>query len=82
MEDVFPRREPSIRIYRLEQNDKRDGTRFRKQTNVGQVCLSEARDLLETLHSQFGPGTYLLRGVKSNGTYGPSRVVEIGPRHI
>jgi hypothetical protein len=82
MEDVIPRREPSIRIYRIELNEKRTNAPFRKQTRLSEIALSEAGDILEYLHFHFGPGTYLLRSVRSNGVYGPSRVVYIGARRL
>jgi len=80
MEDVFPDREPTIRIYRIEPNEMRQNTRFRKQTRIGEVCLSAADNILQEIQFQFGAGTYLLRSVRLNGTYGPSRVVRIAER--
>lgn len=80
MENVFPGREPTIRIYRIESNELRQNTPFRKQTRLGEICLSEADNILQDMQFQFGAGTYLLRSVRSNGTYGPSRVVRIAER--
>ena len=80
MDNVFPHREPFIRIYRLEPNVIRQNTPFRKQTRIGEICLSEADNILQELQHQFGAGTYLLRSIRSNGTYGPSRVVRIAER--
>jgi hypothetical protein len=81
MDNIGSSREPTIRIYRLETPQKQHQTRFRKHTRVGEVLLSDfshdPSDLFEYLRAEFGAGTFLLRTVRSNGTYGPSRVVSI-----
>ena len=80
MDDVFPKREPTIRIYRLEPNEKRKNSPFRKQTRLAEILFCEARraNIFEYLRLHFGPGSYLLRSVRSDGVYGASRVVEVG----
>jgi hypothetical protein len=68
--DEFSPRQPMIRIYRVEADGK-------KHTYLGASdldCFS-----LEGVREHFGGGTFLLRSVRSNGTYGPSRVVSIAP---
>src|SRR5262249_19714568 len=75
-------REPTIRIYRLERYLMQPKTRFRKQTRLAVVSLSEfSQDpgsILEYIQRKFGAGDYLLRTVRSNGKYGPGIVVRIG----
>ena len=82
MEDIGPSRVPTIRIYRLKFDQKQSQTHFRKQIRVGEAPLSDfSRDpsgIFEYLRAEFGAGTFLLRTVRPNGTYGPSRVVHIG----
>ncbi len=81
IEDIGAPREPTIRIYRLEPLQKQHRTHFRKQTRVGEVLFSDfshGNNIFEYLREEFGVGTFLLRTVRSNGTYGPSRVVRIG----
>jgi len=84
MDKISPSREPTIRIYRLESLQEQKRTRFRKQTRVGEVLLSDfSHDpalICDYLRAKFGAGNFLLRVVRANGTYGPSRVVSIGGR--
>jgi hypothetical protein len=71
IEDLSFSRGPTIRIYRLERHPLQPKTRFRKQTRLGVVSLSEfSHDpsyILEYLQGEFGAGDYLLRTVNSNG---------------
>jgi hypothetical protein len=69
MENIAPR-SPTLRIYRIDSEEK-------KQEFLG--CLPLLGFSLEEVRDQFGSGTFLLRSVRSNGTYGPSRVVRIAP---
>jgi hypothetical protein len=69
IDKLGPPREPTVKIYRIEP----DG----KQTRLGVMELEWFDE--ETLRKQFGAGTFLVRTVRSNGTYGPSRVLRIGP---
>src|SRR6185369_4959511 len=62
IEQIGTPREPTVRIYRLDS----DG----KQTRLGVMSLDYCDE--ESVREQFGPGTFLLRTVRSNGTYGPS----------
>src|SRR5262249_43807596 len=82
MHVIGPSRVPTIRIYRLEPHQKQGRTHFRKQTRVDEVLLSDflhsPSDVYVYLHEKFGVGTYLLRTVRSNGKWGPSRSVCIG----
>ena len=65
-------RQPRLRIYRLES----DGS----QTRLFAGALEEfpAEDAQPMLQDWFGAGKFLVRTVRSNGTYGPSRVFHIG----
>src|SRR5215471_2060495 len=73
VEDLSFSRGPTIRIYRLERSLLQTKTRFRKETRLGVVSLSEfshdPSDILEYLQGKFGVGDYLLRTVNSNGRY-------------
>lgn len=65
MDDIAPR-EPLLKVYRIE---------------AGKQTFLFATDFeffsLEDLRNQYGGGKFLLRSVRSNGTYGPSRVVKV-----
>jgi hypothetical protein len=82
VEELGPLREPTIRIYRLEENQRQNRTRFRKQIRVDEVLFSDfSRDpssIYVYLRANFGPGCFLLRTVRSNGVYGPSKLVYVG----
>jgi hypothetical protein len=67
IETIGPPREPTVRIYRIEP----DG----KQTRLGSMALDGCDE--EAVRAQFGAGAFLLRTVRSNGTYGPSTVLRI-----
>jgi hypothetical protein len=67
---------PVIQIYRL--GEKQDGKRWRKRTKVGEIPFDENIHLEAEVQRQFGRGEYLARAVRSNGTWGPSRVIRIG----
>lgn len=67
IETIGPPREPTVRIYRIEP----DG----KQTRLGSMSLDGCDE--EAVRAEFGGGTFLLRTVRSNGTYGPSTVLRI-----
>jgi len=69
IEQIGPPREPSVRVYRIDA----DG----KQTRMGVMSLEYCDE--EAVREQFGTGTFLLRSVRSNGTYGPSTVVRLAP---
>jgi hypothetical protein len=81
MTDIGPSRLPTIRIYRLEPHQKQLGKRFRKQTRPEEVLLSDfshnPSSIFEYVRDRFGAGEFLLRIVRSNGTWGPSRVIGI-----
>jgi len=62
--------EPTVRIFRLEENGKR--------TRMGVVTLDVCDE--ESIQAQFGGGTFLVRTVRSNGTFGPSKVIGIEER--
>jgi hypothetical protein len=66
---------PVIQIYRLDENQ--DGKRWRKRTKVGSILFDESIDLCVEIQRQFGSGEYLARAVRSNGTWGPSRVIRV-----
>lgn len=68
MEDIAPR-EPRIRIYRVNSETK-------KHTFLGTAAVEGFS--LNDLREWYGSGAFLLRTVRSNGKYGPSRVVRIG----
>lgn len=70
VEEIAPR-EPILKVYRLEQNGRQT---FLYATELDSFSLEDLRD-------HFGAGSFLLRTVRSNGTYGPSRVVHIGSIH-
>jgi hypothetical protein len=82
VEDIGLAREPTIRIYKLDSGRKQSQTHFRKQIRVGEVLFSDfSHDpscIFDYLRSEFGAGTFLLRTVRPNGTYGPSKVVRVG----
>ena len=61
---------PVVRVYRITE----DG----KQTRIDEADLESVDEVY--LRERFGPGSYLLRTVRSNGTYGPSKVVRIASR--
>ena len=69
--------DPVIQVYRLL-DENQDGKRWRKRTKVGVIAFDESVDLEPTIQRQFGPGEYLARAVKSNGRWGPSRVISVG----
>jgi hypothetical protein len=69
MDDIAPR-SPTLRIYRIDADGK-------KHEFLGCAQLEEFS--LEDVRERFGSGTFLLRSVRSNGTFGPSRVVRIAP---
>ena len=69
MDNLCPR-VPMLKIYRIEEDGKQT---FLGALAMGLFCLDEVR-------SRFGGGKFLIRSVRSNGTYGPSRVVQIAPR--
>ena len=69
VENVSPH-EPRLKIYRKESN--------KQDTPVTTMTLDAFSE--EELRDQFGHGTYFLRTVRSNGTYGPSCVIRIAPR--
>jgi len=50
----------------------------RQQTRLTEIPVSEAGDILQNLRFNLVPKPNLLRSVRSNGVYGPSRVVHIG----
>ena len=66
---------PVIQIYRLDENQ--DGRRPRKRTKVGTIPFDESIELHVEIQRQFGSGDYLARAVRSNGTWGPSRVIRV-----
>jgi len=67
MEEVSPR-EPHIRIYRVIPETKKH--KFLGTAGVNGFSLDDVREW-------HGGGTFLLRTVRSDGKYGPSRVVRI-----
>jgi hypothetical protein len=67
MENIWPK-DPILKIYRVGPNGK--------QTLLGSAVLDSFS--LDHVRHRFGSGTFLLRTVRSNGTYGPSRVVHLG----
>jgi len=68
MENIAPRL-PTLKIYRLEPDGKQ-----KLLTTTFLEFFS-----YEELREQFGGGRFLVRSVRSNGTYGPSRVVDVEP---
>ena len=73
--DHYRASDPVIQIYRLDEN--RNGKRPRKRTKVGTIGFDESIQLEPYIQRQFGPGDYLARAVRSNGTWGPSRVISV-----
>jgi len=77
--DTLIPRQPKIKIYRIE-SDKR-------QTPMGVFNLDElsGSSVEQRIADTCGAGTFLVRTIRSNGRYGPSRVVAIDPgavRHV
>ena len=73
LDDLWPR-EPRIRIYRIDEHTK-------KQTPLGSAHIDGFE--LEQLRERFGGGCFLLRTIRSNGSWGPSRVVHVaGSRNV
>jgi hypothetical protein len=70
MEFISPRN-PYIRVYRVDPHTKR-------HTYLGNLD-ADGFDL-SVVREAFGSGTFLVRSVRSNGKYGPSRIVGIAPR--
>jgi hypothetical protein len=68
-ENLAPRG-PTLRIYRIESDGRRTRLQF-----LSMDVFSE-----EYLREEFGGGTYLVRTVRSNGTWAPSRVIGIASR--
>ena len=66
---------PVIQIYRLDETQ--DGNRWRKRTKVGTIPFDESIELQVEIQRQFGSGDYLARSVRSNVTWGPSRVISV-----
>jgi len=66
---------PVIQIYRLDETQ--DGKRWRKRMKVGTIPFDESIQLHVEIQRQFGSGDYLARTVRSNGTWGPSRVIRV-----
>ena len=65
-------RQPQVKIYRIEEN---------KRHTCLHVCPLDEFPVDKTesaLQHWFGAGDFLVRTVRSNGTYGPSRVFHIG----
>ena len=73
--DHYRASDPVIQIYRLDENQ--DGKPPRKRTKVGTIVFDESIELEVYIQRQFGPGDYLARAVRSNGTWGPSRVFSV-----
>ena len=73
--DRYGSNRPLIQIYRLDEDENNKGKR--KQTRVGAMLFDERLDLESEVQRQFGGGTFLARTVRSNGTWGPSRVLRI-----
>jgi hypothetical protein len=67
VDNIWPR-EPTLRIYRVDEKTK-------KQTLLGSADLDTFE--LDLLRERYGAGCFLLRTVRSNGTWGPSRMVWI-----
>jgi hypothetical protein len=65
-DDIAPRM-PWVKIYRIE----KDG----RQTFLGATDLEFFS--FEMLRHEFGGGKFLVRTVRSNGTWGPSRIVHV-----
>ena len=74
VESVGLPREPMVKFYRLPG----DG----RHILVGAISLDEfpMDSCEEYLREMFGGGEYLVRTVRSNGTFGPSRTVRIAER--
>jgi hypothetical protein len=69
MEDIFPRW-PMLKVYRLGPGGKQT---FLCSADLETFSLGMLRD-------QYDGGKFLLRTIRSNGTYGPSRVVQVAPK--
>jgi hypothetical protein len=72
LDEICPASEPVLKVYKVRSDGK-------------QVCVFsiypddfKSSDVLNHIRNQFGPGSYLLRTVHSNGRFGPSRVVHLG----
>ncbi len=72
IDQIGPGREPTGKIYRLPV----DG----RQVLLGTVTIYDfpVDEYGAYLRDAFGPGTFLIRTVRTNGTFGPSRIVRIG----
>jgi len=70
VDQIFPR-EPTLKVYRIDPDGKQT---FLYATDLEFFSLDELRD-------HHDGGKFLLRTVRSNGTYGPSRVVYVAERY-
>ena len=69
VDDIAPRL-PTVKVYRLEPGGKQ---KFLFATVIEFFSL-------EILREEYDGGKFLVRTVHSNGTYGPSRVVDVASR--
>jgi hypothetical protein len=74
IDSIGPPREPLVKFYRLPG----DG----RHVLVGAMLLCEfpMGDCEQYLSDVHGPGEFLVRTVRANGTFGPSRIVRIAER--